>query len=109
MTTMMFKAPPIVLDYQALEKTAPAWERLSQNWHRLDRVELTGEQCQSLLEKVMDGYRLYQSDPRLHRECRARRRPGFRCLRLPDPGEVRCLLNLLRPLPIPLRQSPPQG
>lgn len=54
MTTMMFKTPPIALDYQALEKSAPVWERLSQNWHRLDRVEMTGEQCQSLLEKVMD-------------------------------------------------------
>ena len=55
MTTMMFKAPPIAIDYQALERSAPSWERFSRNWQRLDRVEMTGEQCQALLEKVMDS------------------------------------------------------
>ena len=55
MTTMMFKAPPIAIDYQALERCFPSWERFCQQWQQLDRVEMTGEQCQALLEKVMDS------------------------------------------------------
>ena len=55
MTTMMFKAPPIAIDYQALERCFPSWERFCQWWQQLDRVEMTGEQCQALLEKVMDS------------------------------------------------------
>lgn len=54
MTRLMFKSPPIALDYQALERCLPSWERFSRNWQRLDRVEMTGKQCEALLEKVMD-------------------------------------------------------
>lgn len=54
MTTMMFKAPPIAIDYRAMERNLSSWERFCQNWHRLDRVEITGEQCKALIEKVTD-------------------------------------------------------
>jgi len=52
---MMLKASPIAIDYQALERCFPSWERFCQRWQQLDRVEMTGEQCQALLGKVMDS------------------------------------------------------
>ena len=54
MANIMINAAPPAIDYAAMERCSPTWERQMRQWNKLNRIELTGEQCKALIENVED-------------------------------------------------------